>query len=90
MATKAGSILYQSFEDKKWTLAIDGTGIVSQNSNKELSSSFGDSNRTQAHVCNAMYVGHVTWSHMWSAVFVWEQESPHLENLWYKVFLIKN
>ncbi len=29
MATVAGSILYQSFEDKKWTLATVGTGIVS-------------------------------------------------------------
>ncbi len=29
MATKAGSILYQSFEDKKLTLATVGTSIVS-------------------------------------------------------------
>ncbi len=29
MATEAGSILYQSFEDKKLTLATVGAGIVS-------------------------------------------------------------
>ncbi len=29
MATEAGSILYQSFGDKQWTLATVGTGIVS-------------------------------------------------------------
>ncbi len=29
----------------------------------ELSSSFGDSNRPQVHVCILTYVGHVTWSH---------------------------
>ncbi len=29
MATDASSILYQSVEDKKWTLATVGIGIVS-------------------------------------------------------------
>jgi hypothetical protein len=29
----------------------------------ELSSSLGDSNQTQVHVCIPMYVGRVTWSH---------------------------
>ncbi len=29
MATKAGSILYQSFEDKKWTLVTVGTCTTS-------------------------------------------------------------
>jgi hypothetical protein len=35
MATKAGNILYQSFEDKKRTLANVGTGVCPQNSNEE-------------------------------------------------------
>ncbi len=34
MATEAVSNLYQSFEDKKWTLATVGTGFVSPNSDK--------------------------------------------------------
>ncbi len=36
----------------------------------ESSSSFGDSNQTQVHVCIPTYVGCVTWSHMLGAVFV--------------------
>ncbi len=43
----------------------------------ELSSSLGGSNQTQVHVCIPTYVECVTWSHTWSAVFVWERVSPH-------------
>ena len=34
MATVAEVVLYQSFEDKKWTLATVGTGVVSNNNYK--------------------------------------------------------